>query len=697
MKILLVVLLVMSIPKTLGETIDEIVVTAVLRDTELSKLPASITVLTEEDIQSIQIQHFDQLLGIAPNVNFASGASRGRFVQIRGIGERSQFKDPLDTSVGLIIDGVDFSGIGLAGTLFDIRQIEILRGPQGTAFGSNALGGLILLESNPPSDEFESMLSFGTGTYSNADFGAVISGPISQTLSGRLAFQRFTSNGFIKNNFLSIDDSNNFDEQMLKGKIRWRATEKTRVDVTLSSYDTDNGYDAFSLDNTRYTDSDEPGHDRQQSNALAFNIVNESDLFTFNVNLFREDTDLEYGFDWDWSNFDKSGVRGGENNERQRDSYGLDIRVSSRGKAELPNDINWVLGMYSYRKDVDLNYNDHWEDSWGLYPSVFSSEFSTKRLSFYSQFNWLAREQLSLAGGVRWETYDNSYLDSAGVNATPTDSSWGGRLSIEYALEDLIMYGMISQGYKAGGINGQAAAGIGTGTNLEIASFLNQRLEFQSESLLSYEAGVRAQQERLSWSLSIFHMERKAMQAKAWILFPPADWKSYLDNVDKGTNSGLEFDLTFRATDNLSLTASLGLLETKLGNLTVQDIDTYPATPVEKTNREQAHAPGYQYSVSASYLFSEAVSFNLQLEGKDKFYFSNGHDIQSDSMNLAHATLKYLLEQYELSIWGRNILDETYKTRGFYFGNNPLNGWINEPYYQFGEPRTLGVTARIHF
>ena len=186
------------------------------------------------------------------------------------------------------------------------------------------------------------------------------------------------------------------------------------------------------------------------------------------------------------------------------------------------------------------------------------------------------------------------------------------------------------------------------------------------------------------------------MQAKAWILFPPADWKSYLDNVDKGTNSGLEFDLTFRATDNLSLTASLGLLETKLGNLTVQDIDTYPATPVEKTNREQAHAPGYQYSLSASYLFSEAVSFNLQLEGKDKFYFSNGHDIQSDSMNLAHVTLQYGVEQYEFSIWGRNILDETYKTRGFYFGNNPLNGWINEPYYQFGEPRTVGVAARIH-
>ena len=697
MKIMLVILLVMSIPQTFSETIEEIVVTAVLRDTELSKMPASITVLTEEEIRSRKTQHFDQLLGVAPNVNFASGASRGRFVQIRGIGERSQFKDPLDASVGLIIDGVDFSGIGLAGTLFDIRQIEILRGPQGTAFGSNALGGLILLESNPPSDIFESSLSVGAGTYSDVEVGAVMSGPIAQNLSGRLAFQRFTSDGFIKNNFLSIEDSNNFEEQMLRGKIRWRPNQKIRIDVTLSSFDTDNGYDAFSLENTRYTDSDEPGHDRQQSNALAFNLVNESAFFTLNANFFREDTDLEYGFDWDWSNLDKSGVRGGENNIRQRDSYGLDVRISSKGKAVHPNDVSWIFGMYSYQKDVGLLYNDHWEDSWGFYPSVFSSEFSTERLSFYGQVDWMAREKLSLSGGARWETYDNFYLDSAGVNANPADTSWGGRLSLEYALEDLIMYGMISKGYKAGGINGQAAAGIGTGTNSDIASFLNQRLDFQSESLLSYEAGLRAQQESLAWSLSIFHMERKDMQAKAWILFPPAEWKSYLDNVDEGTNTGLEFDLTYQANDNLSLTASFGLLDTKLGDLSVQDIDTYPPTPVEKTNRNQAHAPRYQYSISASYLFSETISFNLQLEGKDKFYFSNGHDIQSDSFKLAHATLRYELERYEVSIWGRNLLDETYKTRGFYFGNNPLNGWINEPYYQFGEPRTLGIAARLHF
>ena len=98
-----------------------------------------------------------------------------------------------------------------------------------------------------------------------------------------------------------------------------------------------------------------------------------------------------------------------------------------------------------------------------------------------------------------------------------------------------------------------------------------------------------------------------------------------------------------------------------------------------------------------NYLITEAVSLNLQLEGKDKFYFSNGHDIQSDSMQLMHTRLQYDLEQYEFSIWGRNIFNEKYKTRGFYFGNNPLKEWVNEPYYQLGEPRVLGITAQVHF
>ncbi len=697
MKFLLASALIFSAQTSFADTIEEIIVTATLRDTELTELPMSVTVLTEKDIQTREAQHFDQLLNMTPNVNFSAGASRGRFVQIRGIGERSQFKDPLDSSIGLVIDGVDFSGIGLAGALFDVRQIEILRGPQGTAFGSNAMGGLMLLETNNPSDVFQGNVLLGAGNYSSYEGGAVISGPITDALSGRLAIHQFVSNGFIENSFLDRDNTNDFDEHTLRGKLRWQAGDATRIDVFASYYDTNNGYDAFSLENSRRTRSDEPGHDRQQSNSFSIAVSHEADLFVFDGRLFLESSDLGYGFDWDWSNVPRSGIRGGENNKRQRDSIGFDIRISSKGDARIADRTGWIVGLYRYERDVELFYDDHWEDSWGFYPSSFNSDFSTQRLAAYGQFDRPLSEQLHLTIGARWETYDDAYHDSAGVTAAPEDDLWGGRISLEYLLNDLMLYGTLSRGYKTGGINGQASAGADAEANPEIAGFLEQRLSFRSETLISYEVGLRRSHGELTWSLSLFHMKRDDMQAKAWILFPPAEWKSYLDNVENGSNQGIEFSFSFRASDRLTLDAGLGLLKAKLGDLTVQDIDSFPPTPVDQSSRDQAHAPDHQFFIAANYLITPSFSLNIQVEGKDCFFFSNGHDIKSDSFSLTHATLRYQFEQYNLALWARNLFNEDYKVRGFYFANNPLNGWINEPYFQFGEPRTFGLTARVNF
>ena len=126
-------------PTAGAEGIEEIRVTARLREAPAQSVPASISVLPAAAIRARQAQHLQEMLDAAPNVNFSQGASRGRFVQLRGIGERSQFVDPVDPSVGLYIDGIDFSGMGNAGTLFDASQVEILRGPQGTAFAVRRL------------------------------------------------------------------------------------------------------------------------------------------------------------------------------------------------------------------------------------------------------------------------------------------------------------------------------------------------------------------------------------------------------------------------------------------------------------------------------------------------------------------------------------------------------------------------------
>ncbi|MFW5440252.1 MAG: TonB-dependent receptor plug domain-containing protein, partial [Methylophilaceae bacterium] len=134
--------------------VDNVVVSADFRPSTAAETPISLTEIDEETIESRGAQHLEEVLNLAPNVNVSSGASRGQFYQIRGIGERSQFNAPINPSVGLIIDGIDFSRTGGAATLFDINSIEVLRGPQGTKFGTNGLAGTINMRSKEPTKDF---------------------------------------------------------------------------------------------------------------------------------------------------------------------------------------------------------------------------------------------------------------------------------------------------------------------------------------------------------------------------------------------------------------------------------------------------------------------------------------------------------------------------------------------------------------
>ena len=92
--------------------LDTVVVTADFRDAQLQQIPEAVSVMSSEQLQARSAEHLESVLSLAPNVNFSSGASRGRYFQIRGIGERSQFIDPVNPSVGLIIDGIDMTGLG---------------------------------------------------------------------------------------------------------------------------------------------------------------------------------------------------------------------------------------------------------------------------------------------------------------------------------------------------------------------------------------------------------------------------------------------------------------------------------------------------------------------------------------------------------------------------------------------------------
>lgn len=495
------------------DTLEEVIVTAEYRPVSVLELPTSITVFNQQAIDRRGAVHLEQLLNLAPNVNLSSGASRGRFVLIRGIGERSQFVEPINPSVGLIIDGMDFTGIGGAASTLDIQQVEILRGPQGTLFGANALAGLINMVSNGPGDDLNGRAELTVGNYDRLTATAAMGGPLSANTGFRLAIQSNRNDGYIDNIFLDRH-SNDIDEFTARGKLNWEVNDDFSLDFTVLYSDIDNGYDAFSLDNTRETYSDEPGHDRLESLAAALGATWQvTDTLALEALLSHVDADTEYGYDEDWSNTGicddtdcDSDIWGfdwwyssTDNYIRHNNNTTADIRLVSNNGADMAA---WVAGIY-YR-DQDQSLRREYTYSSG----DFDSRYDTKNLAAYGQVDLPFADAWTFVTGLRYESRDWDYDDNVEGDSRSSDdeSFWGGKVALEYlTASGKLLYGLVSRGYKAGGYNSALASKI---PDLEQDSIFvpPENLVFGSETMWNYELGVKGSwlEDRLTVTAALF-------------------------------------------------------------------------------------------------------------------------------------------------------------------------------------------------
>ncbi len=207
------------------DVLDEIIVTADFRGRSVSELPASITILERETIEQAAVQHFEELAFIVPNFNWSGDGNRARYFQIRGVGELEQYEGAPNPSVGFLIDDIDFSGIGTIATLFDVQQVEVLRGPQGTRYGANALAGLVYVQTVDPSEEWSGVVRFGVADDDGFSGGVAFGGPVSasERTKIRITAHHYQSNGFRHNSYLGREDTNGRNETTIRGKLLWES------------------------------------------------------------------------------------------------------------------------------------------------------------------------------------------------------------------------------------------------------------------------------------------------------------------------------------------------------------------------------------------------------------------------------------------------------------------------------------------
>lgn len=674
------------------------IVSADFRPNAAQDTPISLTTVDEEVIESRGAQHIEDVLNLAPNVNVSSGAARGQYFQIRGIGERSEFKAPLNPSVGLYVDGIDFSRTGGAATLFDIEQVEILRGPQGTLYGANGMAGTINLKSTEPTDEFDLKFESTLADYDTRAIGVAVGGPlIEDRLLGRISLHQYLSDGYMDNEFLGRDNTQNRDELTTRAQLKWLASDDLTIGLNLLHLNIDNGYDAFTFDNSRNSLSDQPGEDSQHTNALALKAdYRANDRVQLQSNITYSKSDLVYSYDDDWSykaQFDAAEFpySGFDQYKRERENYSFELRALSNENGRIFSDTtDWTVGVYvaDQRQDLNRTYFANDMDSSAFSTVQESNTYETLNSALYGQLDTALTEKLTLITGLRAEYWEADYADSNNISDDPNEIMYGGKIGLNYQLsKDHLAFTSLSRGYKAGGINVDPRVD-------------ESNRSFDSEYLWNLEAGLKSfwLEGDLTTSLTAFYTLRKDAQIKSSLQVPRplggTDFIDYFVNAEKVRNVGVEAELDWLINNDFRLFASLGLLDATLNDYENPELLDEGIT---LSGRRIAHAPAYQFSFGSEYYLTHSWTLKANIEGKDEFYFSNSHNAKSDSYAIVNASVEYVRQNWKFTLWGRNLFDKDYYTRGFFWGIDPGASYADRKYVQLGDPRVVGMTVSYDY
>lgn len=688
--------------------LSEIVVTATLMTVSDQQLPASVSVLDAKTLREAGQENFEDVMALVPNLNWAGDTSLPRYFQIRGVGELQQYQGAPNPSVGFLVDDIDFSGLGMAGTLFDVDHIEVLHGPQSTIYGANALGGLIYVRSAEPQDTFGGRVELDEGDYSERSFGAVVTGPVPELDSSfRLAAQQYFSDGFYHNAYLDRD-TNNRNELTLRGKWRYRPSDELDVDLTLLRIQIDNGYDAWSIlgNDSRTTESDQPGVDRQYSTGVSARATYTGiEPLTLTTIATYADSDITYSYDGDWGNevywapytYEYSEIQ-----QRHRSTRSFEMRLADPQQ----HGFSWLFGFYALQLReglVDTSaglYLDPFEpaddDDCGTGSAaascytIIESQYHALNSALYGQLGGdlgsRTRWSIGLRGERRTTHYDDQTQNTGEATTynhfDPENNLWGGHFSLDYNLaKGQQLYALIARGYKAGGFN--------------LSAYLPESQKvFSPENDINYEIGHKAQldENRVRIDTSLFYMERHSEQlltGEQYIPNNPDTFIFYTGNARSGYNYGLESSFAWLATQRLELGGSLGLLQTLYRGF-VQDGVVFP-------DRALPHAPPWQAALDASWHDARGPFARLDVSGMGAFFYDMPPNwTRSHAYGLMNGKIGWQRARYEVYLWGRNLLNKDYTVRGFYFGDQPPN-FPNTLYTQLGDPRNWGVHFTYNF
>lgn len=673
--------------------LDTLRVTADLWALPLARIPASVTVYDEAALRAGSVRHFGDLADQIPNLTWTGGTSRPRYLQIRGIGENSQFEgETPDSAVRFLVDDLDFTGLGTIGSAFDLQQVEVLRGPQAGAFGANAAGGVVRLVTNAPTPFWTGRAEAGFGGDSLRTGGFAVGGPLvpakPEQLMMRVAVQQANNDGFRRNLTLN-QDTNARDEFTARLRLTWNPNELWRWEAAVLAADFDNGYDEFALDNNgRYTYSDQPGFDTQESLAASLRGTYrgwEGVRFTTITSGAR--TDSRYAYDDDWT---AASYMGFSDLTRRRWVVNQELRLGSEPGATAGGISRWTLGAFCSDVDETTRYTD--TDPGNI--RGLKTAYHSTNTALFGQLGHDFTPRTRLVAGLRLENIDmhgdgtktryrtsKAAFDPAVViHPSFDDTLVGGKLTLEHEISGHeLAFMSVSRGYKAGGVNIDA--------RIDVAA---DPLTYATETLWNWEAGLRGNwlDQRLTGEFTAFYLQRQDTQVRDSAGFG-GNYRFFTDNGDKSHVYGLEAAGSYVLTKTWSVRGSLALMRSELESFTLANGNT-------GGGRDLANTPHYGYTLGTRYDAGQGFFGSAELVGRAEQFDSNNQNEARRAFRVVNASFGYAWPRWTFTLWAKNLLDETYDKRVYFFGNEDPD-YIETRYENRADPRQVGGTVSYRF
>ncbi len=676
--------------------LDEVTVSAQKTEENVQNIPAAVTAFSASKISDYRILNTRDLATLVPNL-YSSNPGDGRNVtSIRGIGTTSY-----DPAIATYIDGVNQFGLDTyIASLFDVERIEVLRGPQGTLYGRNAMGGVINIITKQPSNTTTGFAGIDIGNYGQQRYSLGIRAPlIKDKLFFGAAGLYNRQNGFYTNTF----NNTKFDKLhgfMGNYYLKFLATSKFALTINVKHNENRNN-GTFPLTGSVDEALANPFQLNQNSTTeMVDNLFNASLSANYAGNDFNFTSQIAYQsnyryykqpIDGDFSPADIVSIVNNYGKDwNKMKVYTQEFKFSS--PASNISKFKWVAGLYGFYQKNPVKQGSYF----GADGAVYGAEPNTTAVNInsgksagfaaYGQLSYQITQHLTATAGLRYD-YEHKRLLASGEYLIPTMdpivtqgdtlakanfNAISPKLSLGYAISNNNnVYATYSRGYRAGGI-----------TQLASDPTTKPLDTYKPEYSNNFEVGTKNTffDQRLIANIAAFYVNITDAQIPVLIL---PDALTTTRNAGKLVSKGVELELSARPLKGLSIDYNFGYTDASYKSLNVSK----NGATVDLAGNKQIYTPETtsMFALQYSYEIDEASKLNAIARGEWLFtgnqFYDLSNQIQQKGYSVYNAKIGFSAKKYDLFFWGRNLSNKTYIDYAYDFGAAHL-----------GNPKTYGVS-----